>query len=281
VKQIQTIQGRSVSADEIQWLAQWIGEHPQWSRKRIARELCLRWDWRDELGRLKDFAARSFLLKLEARSQLTLPPLRIEYRSQRRPPPQPTSWREPSPWQASLEQLAPLSIELVTSASKSAAQWAFLLNRYHYLGLHVIGENLGYLVRDTQGREVACLLFGAAAWRCAARDLYLGWVKPEARQLSRIANNTRFLIPHWVRVPHLASHVLSRVTRGINADWQTKYGHALDWLETFIETPRFTGACYRAANWRRVGQSRGRTRQDRYHQIQAPTKDIYLYALGK
>jgi hypothetical protein len=129
VKQTQTIQGRSVSAEEIQWLAQWIGEHPQWSRKQIARELCLRWDWRDERGRLKDFAARSFLLKLEARSQLTLPPVRIEYRRQRRAPSQPSNWREPSPWQASLEQLGPLSIERVTSASKSAAQWAFLLDR--------------------------------------------------------------------------------------------------------------------------------------------------------
>ena len=275
----QTIQGRSLSAQDIQWLAQWIAEHPQWSRRRIAGELCQRWDWRDLRGRLKDFAARSLLLKLQERGQVTLPPLRVQHRSQRPRPRQPPDWREPEPWRGTLEALRPLSIEPVSPGSSGAALWAFLIERYHYLGFHLIGENLGYLVHDVRGREVACLLFGAAAWRCAARDQYLGWSDPQRRDLSRITNNTRFLIPPWIQAPHLASHVLARVVRRINADWHDKYHHSLVWLETFVEVPRFTGACYRAANWRRVGQSRGRTRQDRFHRIQAPTKDIYLYPL--
>jgi hypothetical protein len=145
----------------------------------------------------------------------------------------------------------------------AARRWAFYLHRYHYLGLRVVGENLGYLVADTAGREVACLLFGAAAWRCAARDQALGWSEAQRRQgLSRLANNTRFLILPWVRVPHLASAVLGAAARRIGADWQAKYGHGLDALETFVERGRFAGTCYRAANWRCVGSTRGRSRQD-------------------
>lgn len=132
-----------------------------------------------------------------------------------------------------------------------------------------------------RGREVACLLFGAAAWRCGARDRYLGWGQAQRRaELPRVANNTRFLILPWVRVPHLASHLLGQVTRRIDGDWQARYGHGLDWLETFVEVGRFAGTCYRAANWQRIGLTRGRSRQDRDHRLQVPVKAVYLYRLA-
>jgi hypothetical protein len=131
-----------------------------------------------------------------------------------------------------------------------------------------------------QGQEVACLLFGAAAWRCAPRDQFLGWNDLIRRQrLHTVANNTRFLILPWVRVPHLASHVLSQVARRIGADWRGKYGHGLEWLETFVERERFAGSCYRAANWQWVGRTTGRSRQDPDHTRTVPVKDIYLYRL--
>jgi hypothetical protein len=144
----------------------------------------------------------------------------------------------------------------------------------------VVGENLGYLARDAQGRDLACLLFGAPAWRCAARDREVGWSAAERpARLAEVANNTRFLILPWVEVPHLASHLLGVVARRIDADWRDKYGHGLRWLETFVERDRFRGTCYRAANWRCVGQTRGRSRQDRHHGLSVPIKDIYLYRL--
>jgi hypothetical protein len=155
------------------------------------------------------------------------------------------------------------------------------LDRYHYLGLRVVGENIGYLVKDHQGRALACLLFGAAAWCCAPRDRALGWGRQERQErLREMANNTRFLILPWVRVPHLASHVLGRVVRRIDRDWREKYGHGLRWLETFVERERFAGTCYRAANWQCVGQTQGRSRQDREHCTRVPVKDVYLYALA-
>jgi hypothetical protein len=273
-------QGRLVDEDQLQWLQGWMAEHRDWSRKRLAQELCVCWDWRNERGRLKDFAARSLLLKLEARGWIELPALRTRMRRSRPLPPALPAWEEPAVMACALSDLLPLRWLVVEPGTAAAKRWAFYLERYHYLGLRVVGENVGYLVCDRQGRDVACLLFGAPAWRCQVRDRFLNWPPGEySARLGRLANNTRFLIPPWVRVPHLASHVLGRTARRINADWQAKYGHGLDWLETFVDTQRYRGICYQAANWRAVGQSTGRSRQDREHRLQVSPKAVYLYPL--
>jgi hypothetical protein len=276
------IQGRRLLSQEITWLGQWIKDHPRWSRKRLALQLCEAWQWRDDRGRLKDFAARSLLLKLEAQGSIQLPPLQVHKRRAPRPKPRLEDWQRPAEWSADLAQVRPVNVEVVRAGSPVARRWAFYLDEYHYLGLHVVGENIGYLARDAQGRDLAALLFGAPAWRCAPRDQFLGWTDQTRRQcLHTLANNTRFLILPWVRVPHLASHVLSQVARRIGADWRLKYGHGLEWLETFVERERFAGSCYRAANWQRLGQTTGRSRQDRDHTRRVPLKDIYLYRLGR
>jgi len=275
------VQGRRLGWEELRWLAHWIAEHPQWSRKRLARALCERWGWRDGRGRLKDYAARSFLLKLEAQGHLRLPALQVQKRRAPRPAPQLPHWQQPAGWAARLGQIRPVAMEPISAGSAAAVRWAFYLDQYHYLKLRVVGENLGYLAVDAHGRDVAAVLFGAPAWRCAPRDKFLAWDDPQRRQqLPRLANNTRFLILPWVQVPHLASHVLGAVARRIRADWQGKYGHGLDWLETFVEPERFAGTCYRAANWQWVGQTTGRSRQDRDHTRRVPVKDVYLYRLG-
>jgi len=275
------VQGRRLGQEELNWIGRWIADHPQWSRKRLARELCAHWGWRDQRGRLKDFAARSLLLKLEAQGRLRLPRLQVQKRRARRAVPRLSRWQQPESWEASLRQIRPIHLEPISAGSAAAVRWAFYLDEYHYLKLRVVGENLGYLAVDAYGRDVAAVLFGAPAWRCAPRDEFLEWDDAQRReQLHRLANNTRFLILPWVRVPHLASHVLGRVARRIGADWQSKYGHGLDWLETFVEHERFAGSCYRAANWQWVGRTAGRSRQDRDHTQQVPLKDVYLYRLG-
>lgn len=276
------IQGHGVEAGDLAWMRGWLDEHPRGSRKRLARELCQRWAWVDGRGRVKDFAARSLLLKLEAQGHIRLPPLQVNKRRAPRDAPAWPEWQEPARWEANLATLQPLRVEPVRAGSEAARRWAFYLHRYHYLGLRVVGENLGYLVSEAAGREVACLLFGAAAWRCAPRDQVLGWSEGQRRSgLAQLANNTRFLILPWVRVPHLASAVLGAVGRRIDADWQAKYGHGLEALETFVERDRFAGTCYRAANWQWVGTTRGRSRQDRDHTRTVPLKDIYLYRLHR
>jgi len=278
-------QGRVVQPADIEWLQSWIVEHPSWSRYRLACELCKLWDWSTPTGQLKDFAARSFLLKLMAPGLITLPPVRTEkqrvrgYASQFSPPP--VAFQQPSAIASSLEELTPLSLTIPESGSLEEHLCHHYLATHHYLGFQcTVGENLKYVIRDRHGRYLACMLFGAAAWKTKPRDQFIGWTDAiRTRRLSGVANNTRFLILPWVRVPHLASHLLATILRRISADWQHKYGHPLHLIETFVERDRFRGTCYRAANWKLVGQTTGRSRQDRYATISVPVKDIYLYPL--
>jgi hypothetical protein len=174
-------------------------------------------------------------------------------------------------------------VNIVAPGSDDARMFDGLLAHEHYLGHRTtVGENIRYLVRDRQGRTVACVLFGSAAWKCADRDAFLGWDRTaREHNLQHITNNTRFLIPSWVQVPHLASHVLGLIARRIRSDWQVKYGHPVYALETFVDRSRFKGTCYRAANWMRLGATQGRTRNDRAHSIKAPIKDVYVYPLSK
>jgi hypothetical protein len=275
-------QGRAVEAERLQWLKGWMGAHRDWSRKRLARELCVKWEWCNERGQLKDFAARSFLQKLAAEGHIELPTLQVQKRRAPRKVAALAGWEEPKVLAESLSALQPLQVEVVKAGSEPFQRWAFYLDRYHYLGLRVVGENLGYLVRTVHGRELACLLFGAPAWRCRVRDAFLKWSAAErAVQLGGLTNNTRFLILPWVRVRYLASHVLGQVARRIQADWQEKYGHGLRWLESFVDTQRYCGTCYRAANWLYVGQTTGRSRQDREHRLQVSRKAVYLYPLHR
>jgi hypothetical protein len=284
------LQGRQIGAAELEQIRQFLAEHPHWSRWRLSRELATLWDWRNGAGQLKDMAARTLLLKLEQRGWINLPAHRRtpsnRMRHKRLPEldlavPQ-ASVTEP------LRALRPLVINECSRAEGAPGQRArfdALLHHHHYLSHRSsVGENLQYLVRDAQDHPLACVLFGAAAWQCAARDRYVGWESAvRAQNLHLIANNTRFLILPWVQVAHLASHVLGRIAQRLSRDWQAKYGHPIYLLETFVQADRFTGAAYRAANWVRAGQTKGRTRQDRpdgtWHQ--AAIKDVYIYPLHR
>ena len=186
-----------------------------------------------------------------------------------------------------LRALLPLTLCECSQDRKAAAGQRALFNallrQHHYLShSSTVGENLQYLVSDIQGRPLACLLFGAAAWQCKPRDQFIGWDAPTRQsRLGHVANNTRFLIPPWVKVPHLASHVLGRIARQLSGDWQRKYGHPIHLLETFVDTSRFQGVCYRAANWQEVGLTTGRTRQNKTNVPQSPPKAVWLYPLGQ
>jgi len=145
-----------MGSEEVAWLRRWIEEHPGWSRKRIAKELCQHWGWVDARGRLKDFAARSLLLKLEGLGQICLPPLQIHQRRKPRAAPTWADWVEPAAWTASLKEIEPVRLEAVEAGSPAAKRWGFYLERYHYLGLRVVGENLGYLATARGGADRDC-----------------------------------------------------------------------------------------------------------------------------
>jgi hypothetical protein len=274
-----TIQGRPLSAQGLEELRQWVGDNPYWSRWRLSRELALRWDWRNAAGQLKDMAARTLLVKLEQRGLIELPTRRQVPTNRMRCGEQPAMVAPTDSIVCTLADLQPLSVEEVSGQAAERAWIRAALGQFHYLGFGgAVGQNLQYLVRDGQHRPFACAVFGAAAWKCQDRDRFIGWsAEQRQRNLGRIANNSRFLILPWVKVPHLGSWVLGQVAGRIARDWQAKYGHSVVLLETFVERERFRGTVYRAANWQKVGATTGRTRQDRHTCIQVPVKDIYLY----
>lgn len=279
--QAMVIQGRNITDGEIVLIRDLMAEHQDWGRTRLSEELCRCWNWRNAQGRMKDMAARTLLLKLERRGFIELPPRQRPSSNQFRNRHMPIVEPAAEPIRGSLSELRPLSASLVVPRSEDLGLFKALLGQYHYLGhRNMVGENLRYLIRDRHGRQVACALFGSAAWKCADRDRFLGWNRGcRERNLQALTNNTRFLILPWVEVPHLASHVLGLIARRIRDDWQAKYAHPVHALETFVDRSRFKGTCYRAANWMRLGATQGRTRNDRNRRIQAPVKDVYLYPL--
>lgn len=278
------IQGRGIGADELNWIGQLIGAHPHWGRFRLSVRIAQEWNWRNGAGQLKDMAARTLLIKLERRGLLQLPRRQRGggSRPAQPPPSEELGLRAEPLLEGPLDQVRPVRLAPVQSAVERG-RLTRLLQRHHYLGYRrPVGENLQYLAQDRAGRSLACLVFGAAAWTCAPRDQFIGW-SPAARQrhLHRVANQMRFLVLPWVRVPHLASHLLGLVAARINRDWQSKYGHGICLLESFVERSRFQGRCYRAANWICAGQTQGRSRNDPERSRSGPCKDIYLYALRR
>ncbi len=279
------VQGRRLERPELERLRLWVSEHAGWSRRRLSVELALRWSWRNGAGQLKDMAARTLLLKLHERGWLQLPPRRQAPTNRMRCmagefPQAQDPGQEIS---GALEDLAPLGVKEVSRDAHERAWVKSALSRFHYLGFNgAVGENLQYVIWDRQGRRLACVVFGAAAWKCQDRDRFIGW-SPEQRQrnLGLIANNTRFLILPSVQVRGLGSWILGQIHRRIARDWQAKYGHPVVLLETFVEAARFRGTVYRAANWQRVGATTGRTRQDRHACIQVAIKAIYVYPVGR
>lgn len=282
-----TMQGRPFGPEQLAQVQALLSAHEDWSRYRLSRELARMWAWRGADGQLKDMAARTLLLKMEEQGWVRLPQRRMKSPTRSgRPRTLGGPALEETPIEGALAQLTPLQLEEVSGAGRSAQrtllEWS--LDRYHYLGYRSrVGQNLQYWVGDRHGRPVGCVVFGAAAWQCAVRDQWIGWNgQQRARQLGRIVNNTRFLIFDWVRVPHLASHLLSRVSRRLGRDWQAKYRQPIWLLETFVDQQRFAGTSYRAANWICLGQTKGRGRQGPSARVLSTSiKDVWILPLHR
>lgn len=275
------MQGRELGSAELTQIRALIGAQPGWSRYRLSRELCLLWNWRTATGQIKDMAARTLLVKLEQRGLVELPARRWAAPNRMRHKQVVEVAHAQEAIRTSLAELQPLGIAELSQSPGELALFESLLHAHHYLShTSTVGMNLKYLVRDSQGRPVACALFGSAAWQCAARDEFIGWEPATRRRnLQRITNHTRFLVMPWVEVKLLASHVMGRILRRLRTDWRRKYAQPLSLVESFVDTSRFTGVCYRAANWLPVGETTGRTRQDRFSRIEVPRKAVLVRPL--
>jgi Druantia protein DruA len=281
--QVVRCQGRSLTSADLQSLQELIDAHRDWSRHRVCVELCEQWDWCTPQGVPKTYAARELLLKLEGRIGLRLPPVQAQMRRRPWGMPKELPCLAPPPHRVTqkLQDLQPLVWELADYASESRLRALSYLRSYHYLGCdRPVGSHLLYLVKDQSGQDVAVHLIGAAAWQCADRDRFIGWSgAARSAHLGRIANHSRFLLLPWIEVKHLASHLLAQLPQRVAEDWPARHGLELALLESFVQTGRFGGTAYAAANWQRVGQTTGRTRQEKHHRAEQPPKAIWVYPL--
>ena len=274
--------GREFGPQLLQRIQQTVNREPDLSRRALSRRVCEWLNWRTALHELKEVSCRVALLKLHRRGALHLPAVAPAVVSPPRPLP---ARRAPPPRvvrEASLQALQPVSLRRIEQADCSASRlWNQMMERYHYLGAGPLcGAQMRYAVHSRPGQWLGGLAFSGAAWQLAARDKWIGWSDQARREhLQEVIANSRFLIlPHW-RVPNLASHVLSLALQQVAEDWQERYGYRPLLVETFVEAERFTGGCYRAANWLEVGQTSGRGRQDREHAGGQAVKRVFLYAL--
>jgi hypothetical protein len=275
--------GRDFSAQDMQLIVDLIAQAPGVSRTALSQRVCQQLRWLKPDGGLKEMSCRVAMLRMQEDGLIALPAARAA-NFDARDAPTATPATDPQPEiSQSVDQLGRLEFHPVSTQTKrDSLLWNEYIQRYHYLGYTPMsGAQLRYFV-TIDGQFVALLGFGAAAWRTAPRDRFIGWNDAQRRQhRHRIVNNARFLILPWVRSKGLASKILGRIARQLPADWQARYGYRPVLLETFVQSDRFRGTCYKAANWIHVGQTRGRGKLDVTHEHAMPIKDIWLYPLQR
>ena len=274
--------GRQIREPDVVFLREFIAQHPGLSRNALSIQVCQAWNWVQPNGQLRDQVCRSLMLALHRAGHIQLPAPRIKAVNnailhQRVSQ---LEFCDSSPIEGSLASLGPLEIRLVRRA-EGENTFNYLLSQYHYLSFsRPVGEHLKYLILAGD-RPVACMAWNSGPLRLTLRDEFVGAPRAAyAHNLHLIAYNSRYLIVPWVKVPHLASHILGRIARRLSVDWQALYHHPIHLLESFVDIERFKGTCYRAANWTCVGRSEGRGTKSKAG-AQTSIKELWVYPLGK
>jgi hypothetical protein len=267
--------GRVITGEDILYIRELIAAHPHETRRRLSQTLCEAWQWKQPNGALRDMVCRGMLLMLDRGGQIELPPVKFVPHNPlaRRVRPTPMLI-DTTPVTGALRELRPIELQQVRRTGDEPL-FNSLMEQHHYLKYEQpVGEHLKYLAW-TQGRPIACLAWSSAPRHLGSRDRYIGWSAEARRHNIRfIAYNTRFLILPWVRVPHLASHLLGRMAAILSDDWRRMYSHPIYFAETFIDPGRFRGTCYRAANWQLLGLTTGRGKNDQTNKPNRPIKEI-------
>jgi len=270
--------GRDFTEDELTRIRQLIAEDPERSRAKLSQLTCQALDWHKADGGLKEMSARVAMLRMHNDGLITLPPPRCK-----RPDPTVhlTHRSDPgTPIDQAAGTLRPLRLQRVRDKARSRL-WNETIERYHYLGHKPLpGAQLRYFVY-TSNQPIALLGFGAAAWLSAPRERFIGWSHEQRKiNLHLIVNNARFLILPWVHSKNLASMILALAAKQLPGDWHAQYGYRPVLLETFVEKPRFEGTCYKAANWRYLGQTKGRGKLGPTGIQSVPIKDLWVFPLN-
>jgi hypothetical protein len=276
--------GRHFSAEELAQIVEWIANNPSTHRLDLSREVCRMLSWYKADGGLKEMSCRVAMLRMHKDGLISLPPpRRIKKQSTKSDTNKPIFTEATEP-QAIIQEpvhlLGELQVNLVTP--HNSGLWNAYIERYHYLGYTPLpGAQLRYFV-TIEERVIALLGFGASAWQMAPRDAFIGWDHEQRRKgLPLIVNNARFLILPWIQSKNLASKVLALITRQLPIDWFNRYKIQPVLMETLVDSQRFMGTCYRAANWIHVGQTKGRGKLGPSGRQSVPIKDIFLYPLAR
>ena len=275
-----TYRGKRITQEDVLFIRDLIAQNPSDSRWSLSHKLCQAWNWRQANGALRDMVCRGLMLALERAGYVELP-------AKKRSPLNPLVCREkpapvsigPYPIESPLSSILPLEIRQVRR-SPLEKLCNSLIEQYHYLAYsQPVGEHLNYLVFAHQ-RPIACVIYSSAPRHIGCRDRFIGWSAKIRRQnLHLMAYQTRFLILPWVRIPHLASHLLGRMAKRLSADWQGLYQHPVYFQETFVDMERFKGTCYKAANWIYLGKTTGRGKNDHTYKPNRSIKAVWAYPL--
>ena len=275
--------GRWITQTEIESVRKLIAENPTANRRQLSQIVCRAWNWTQANGVLRDMVCRGLLLLLHRQGLIELPPPRTKmtrWKSGRRKTVQRTflTW---DPIETSLSNLRPLEFRQVRRTAGEGLCES-LIETYHYLRyVQPVGEHLKYMIYS-RGTPVACMAWSSAPRHIGARDRFIGWNQEvRRRNIHLLAYNTRFLILPWVKVPHLASHILGWMAREMPREWERVYNHPVYLLETFVDTERNKGTCYRAANWICLGKTTGRGKADQTGKPNRSLKDVWVYPLGR
>jgi hypothetical protein len=282
--------GREVTEREVDFLRDLIAAHPGAARSALSRRVCEAWGWRQPNGQLRDMVCRGLMLALHRAGHIELPPPRqnranplgCKGAERKRPSTEEAKALDSSPIQSRLSELQPLCFRQVRRTAEEGLVNG-MIEAYHYLGyVQPVGEHLKFLVRAREGRPVACFIWSSAPRHLGPRDRHIGW-SPEVRRvnLRLVAYNTRYLILPWVKVPHLASHLLGRMTRMLPMEWERVYGHPVHFAETFVDPERYRGTCYLAANWVLLGRTTGRGKNAPTWRPTRSIKEVWGYAMTK
>jgi hypothetical protein len=277
-----TYRRRAVSRDEVKFIQELIEGSPGASRRALSQEICRSWNWVQVNGTPCDAVCRALLLELDRGGHIVLPPPQWRPKHPPRRRLSPTRIEIPAvPLAAGLREIGLIQIKQVRRTPDEGLVNS-LIEQHHYLGyVHPVGEHLKYLVTARE-QPIACFTWSSAPRHLGPRDRYLGW-SPSARtaNIRLVAYQSRFLILPWVRVPHLASHLLGRMARQLSADWERVYSHPIYFTETFVDPARYRGTCYRAANWTYLGMTTGRGKNAPTKKPTRSLKQVFGYALVK
>lgn len=280
-KPIATIRRRVIYHTDIELINNLLDDEGHLGRTHISRCLCRIWQWRQENGSYKEIACRDLLRRLDSKGYIKLPPMlcparRKGYKNKTEIPIE----LDTSELQLQLKAVKKdVDIKQVRGTSEEKL-FNGLIGKYHYIGyFQGAGKQLKYIVYLDK-RPIACIGFGVSALKVECRDKFIGW-NSETRQnnLNIVVDNSRFLILPWVKIPHLASYILGRTLRQLSDDWEKHHCHRIVLVETFIDTERFKGTCYKAAGWQFLGLTKGRGRNDRYNIAKKSVKAVFVRSL--